>query len=357
MPDGPHPRARHEGQLLGDGRHRPLRPLLRDPLLPGRRAALRSRSRRADAAWASSASATAGSRSGTWSSCSTTATRRASSAPAGAVRGHRHGPRARDAPSSRASCRTTTPTSSLPLLDAVAAARRPRATARTRADDVSLRVVADHLRAMTFLIADGVLPGNEGRGYVLRKIMRRAHAAREEARHRGRVPERAHGRRRRAHERRLSRARLAPCSPWARVVAVEEERFGTTLKQAFVVFEEIARQAEGAARPCPGPTRSGSTTPTGWRLDFTEELAKDRGLSVDLAGFERELQAQQERARQASKMGAVKGDPVYHEARWTKARARDFLGYDGPRGRGRARARGAAGTASSRRGSTRARKA
>ena len=61
-----------------------------------------------------------------------------------------------------------------PLLEAVGRRRAARPTARTPADDVSLRVVADHLRAMTFLIADGVLPGNEGRGYVLRKIMRRA---------------------------------------------------------------------------------------------------------------------------------------------------------------------------------------
>ena len=60
-----------------------------------------------------------------------------------------------------------------PLLEAVAR-RAGKAYGKDPADDVSMRVVADHLRAMTFLIADGVLPGNEGRGYVLRKIMRRA---------------------------------------------------------------------------------------------------------------------------------------------------------------------------------------
>ena len=74
---GPHPGARGEGQLLGHGRHRPLRPLLRDPLLPGRRAPLRRGRGGPRSAWASSASATAGSRSGTSCSCSTTATRRA----------------------------------------------------------------------------------------------------------------------------------------------------------------------------------------------------------------------------------------------------------------------------------------
>ena len=78
---GPHPGAGREGQLLGHGRDGALRPLLRDPLLPGRRAALRGGRGGPRSAWASSASATAGSRSGTSCSCSTTATRRASSIP------------------------------------------------------------------------------------------------------------------------------------------------------------------------------------------------------------------------------------------------------------------------------------
>ena len=79
--DGPHPGARGQGQLLGHGRHRPLRPLLGDPLPPGRRPALPRGGGGPARAWASSASATAGSRSGTSSSCSTTGTRRASSTP------------------------------------------------------------------------------------------------------------------------------------------------------------------------------------------------------------------------------------------------------------------------------------
>jgi alanyl-tRNA synthetase len=191
-------------------------------------------------------------------------------------------------------------------------------------DDISIRVVADHLRAMTFLIADGVLPGNEGRGYVLRKIVRRA------LRHgkklgieggflsglTGVVVERMKA----AYPELVSHQEAV-----ARVVAVEEERFGTTLKQAFAVFEEIAgRLKSGATIPGSDVFRLYDTY--GLPADFTEELARERGLGVDLAGFERELQAQQERARQSSKLGAVMGDPVYLKLAEAGART-EFLGY------------------------------
>jgi alanyl-tRNA synthetase len=210
-----------------------------------------------------------------------------------------------------------------PLLQAIAA----RAGLRYGADaagDVSMRVVADHLRATTFLIADGVMPGNEGRGYVLRKIMRRA------MRHGKRLGIEGSF----LHE--LTRAvvdRMAPAYPellthavsLARVVRVEEERFGSTLKQAFVVFDQVA------AKLTPGGSISGSDAfrlydTYGLALDFTEELAKDRGLTVDRAGFERELAAQQERARQASKLGAVSGDPVYLGL--LEQGRTEFVGYD-----------------------------
>jgi alanyl-tRNA synthetase len=210
-----------------------------------------------------------------------------------------------------------------PLLEAVAR-RAGRSYGKDAADDVSLRVVADHLRAMTFLISDGVLPGNEGRGYVLRKIMRRALR---------------HGRKLGIEGSFLSALtaavveRMKAAYPElvshqdsvARVVSVEEERFSTTLKQAFAVFEEIA------ARLKPGDTVPGAEAfrlydTYGLPADFTEELAKDRGLRVDTAGFERELALQQERARQSSKLGAVKGDPVYVKLADAGARS-EFVGY------------------------------
>jgi alanyl-tRNA synthetase len=210
-----------------------------------------------------------------------------------------------------------------PLLEAVGH-RAGKTYGKDADDDVSMRVVADHLRAMTFLVADGVLPGNEGRGYVLRKIARRAIR---------------HGKKLGIEGPFLSEltgdvvARMNAAYPElvphreavARVVSVEEERFGTTLKQAFAVFEQIAAPLpRGASIPGRDAFRLYDTY--GLPLDFTEELARDRGLAVDTAGFDRELGAQQERARQSSKMGALKGDPVFVKLADEGAKT-DFLGY------------------------------
>ncbi len=196
--------------------------------------------------------------------------------------------------------------------------------AASPASDVSLRVIADHLRATTFLVGDGVMPGNEGRGYVLRKIMRRA------LRHGrklgiegpflgelvGAVVERMSG----AFPELLNQQPAIQ-----RVVRVEEDRFSSTLKTAMAEFDKVAAKLK------PGDVVSGADTfrlydTYGLALDFTQELAKDRGLTVDTQGYERELQAQQERARSASRMGAVSGDPIWLEL-LGKGKT-SFLGYD-----------------------------
>ena len=209
-----------------------------------------------------------------------------------------------------------------PLLEAVG--RRAGVTyGADPGTDVSMRVVADHLRAMAFLIAEGVLPGNEGRGYVLRKIMRRAvrHGKKLgiEGTFLAPLTRAVVGRMGAAYPELVSHAETV-----ARVVAVEEERFGTTLKQAIAVFEDVAaRVPEGGTVPGEEAFRLYDTY--GLPLDFTEELARDRGLFVDAEGFARELAAQQERARQASRMEAVKGDPVYVDL-LERGRS-DFVGY------------------------------
>ena len=166
--------ARRQGQLLGDGRDRPLRTVQRAPLSPGRRRPLRRSKRRAASAWARPATATAGSRSGTWCSCSSS--------------------RSRLATGGRCPSRRSTPGMGLERLCAVLSGVRSNyetdlmrpLIARVEAlsgkkfvptdyqgTSVSLRAIADHARAAAFLIADGVSPDKTGRDYVLRRIMRR----------------------------------------------------------------------------------------------------------------------------------------------------------------------------------------
>ncbi len=189
--------------------------------------------------------------------------------------------------------------------------------------DISLRVIADHLRATTFLVSDGVLPGNEGRGYVLRKIMRRALR---------------HGRKLGLDKPFLAGlvselvARMQSAYPdlktteatVKKIVRVEEDRFSTTLKQAFAVFDSVAASTKTGVLSGADAFKLYDTY--GLSLDFTEELAADRGLKVDNAGFDAEFAKQQERARHASKMGAVSGAPEYLTL-LEKAKT-VFLGYD-----------------------------
>jgi len=210
----------------------------------------------------------------------------------------------------------------IPILETIAK-RAGKTYGKSADEDTSLRVVADHLRAMTFLIGDGVMPGNEGRGYVLRKIMRRAmrHGKKlgieEPFLHQliGAVVERMSG----AYPELLTQQRATSA-----VITAEEERFGATLKQAFGVFEDVVKK--GGGQSIGGADAFFLYDTYGLPLDFLEELASDRGLKVDHEGFERELEKQRERARQASKMEAVHGDPVYMDL--LEKGKTTFRGYD-----------------------------
>jgi alanyl-tRNA synthetase len=229
-----------------------------------------------------------------------------------------------------------------PLLDTIAQ-RAGIVYGKDGARDISVRVIADHLRAMTFIIADGAMPGNEGRGYVLRKIMRRAMR---------------HGRRLGVDEpflyglvdavvERMDAAypELAAEAPAVkRIVQLEEERFGATLKLALAEFDKaVASVARVAGQPpsteslakaaqerLTGTLRGSDAfrlyDTYGLPLDLIEDLATDRGLRVDRGGFEAELEAQRERARQASKLGVPSGSPA-HLTLLESGRT-EFLGYD-----------------------------
>jgi alanyl-tRNA synthetase len=184
-----------------------------------------------------------------------------------------------------------------------------KAYGKNERDDVSLRVIADHGRAVTFLIADGVLPSNEGRGYVLRRLLRRG------ARHgkllglerpflhdvAGAVVD---GMGRAYPEIREQRTRIAE------VVLAEEERFMATLDRGLALLEgavETARRA--GARTLPGDVAFRLYDTYGFPIDLTEDILAGEGLAVDRAGFDREMEAQRARARGAQRFADAEAAP------------------------------------------------
>ena len=189
--------------------------------------------------------------------------------------------------------------------------------------DTVLRITADHARAAAFLIHDGVLPSNDGRGYVLRKIMRRAM---RNARMIGVADPFLY---------RLTgfvAELMKPAYPElmesiqrvARVVKDEEHRYATTFQVAERVFQEEIKTAGGVL---PGAAAFKLYDTYGLALDEQQEMAREHSIEVDAAGFEAEMEKQRERAR-ASWRGAEKAQvaPAYQEL-LEKGRTK-FLGYE-----------------------------
>jgi len=193
--------------------------------------------------------------------------------------------------------------------------------------DVALRVLADHARAMSFLVADGVLPSNEGRGYVLRRVIRRAARF---SRSTGMQPPLL----RRFAE--LTIEQMAGAYPELserretilRVVHAEEERFNRTLDQGLVLVEEaIARAVESGSRSFPAPVAFQLHDTYGFPVEVTREIVSERGLELDLEEFERSMEDQRRRARQAQKGGSDYHDAADRFARET-VHATEFKGYE-----------------------------
>lgn len=186
-------------------------------------------------------------------------------------------------------------------------------------NDKSLRVIADHIRSCAFLIADGVVPSNEGRGYVLRRIIRRAirHGhrlgVREPFFHRlVETLEQEMG----AAYPELKRRRAIV----ERVLRQEEERFAETLYQGMRILEQAFMELEGGT--VPGETVFRLYDTYGFPSDLTADVARERGLEIDLAGFEVAMERQRETSRDASKFGAVQTDGLDIDAETT------FTGYE-----------------------------
>jgi alanyl-tRNA synthetase len=189
--------------------------------------------------------------------------------------------------------------------------------------DTALRIAADHARSTAFLIQDGVLPANDGRGYVLRKIMRRAMrnvrlAGVEEPflyKLTGFVAELMSP----AYPELLESAQRV-----ARVVKDEEHRYATTFLVAERVFLDSIRTVEGSL--IPGSIAFKLYDTYGLAFDEQEEMARERGLLIDREGFEREMEGQRERAR-ASWKGAEKGAVVPAYQKLVERGRTKFLGY------------------------------
>ncbi|MCB8888936.1 alanine--tRNA ligase [Vreelandella malpeensis] len=194
-----------------------------------------------------------------------------------------------------------------------------KATGHDDLEAPSLRVIADHIRSCAFLIADGVLPSNEGRGYVLRRIIRRAvrhghklgatgtffHALVEalDQEMGDAYPE-------------LRQAR----EQIARVLLKEEEQFARTLDHGMGLLDEALTSLEG-------DTLAGETVfklydTYGFPFDLTADVCRERGVKLDEAGFQQALEAQRERARAASQFGADYSANIELEG------ATDFTGYE-----------------------------
>jgi len=192
----------------------------------------------------------------------------------------------------------------------------------TGSDDLessSLRVIADHIRACTFLIIDGVVPSNEGRGYVLRRIIRRA------IRHGYKLGQTQPF----LHKlvpslvREMGSYYTELVSGEARasqILEQEEIRFAETLTTGMALLD--AETAKLTSTLIPGETVFRLYDTYGFPADLTADVARERGLRIDQAGFDAAMEAQRGRARAASKFGAELRDSVKLSGKT------DFLGYD-----------------------------
>ncbi len=180
-----------------------------------------------------------------------------------------------------------------------------RETGATDLENPSLRVIADHIRACSFLIVDGVIPGNEGRGYVLRRIVRRAlrhgHKLGQGKPFFYKLVADLVGQMGQAYpELAAAEQRVAD------TLRQEEERFGETLEKGMgILLEAVGRLPEGAQLD--GQTAFTLYDTFGFPLDLTADVLRERGLSVDEAGFEIAMNQQREQARASSKFKSGAG--------------------------------------------------
>ncbi|ALU45014.1 alanine--tRNA ligase [Pseudoalteromonas rubra] len=186
-------------------------------------------------------------------------------------------------------------------------------------EDKSLRVIADHIRSCAFLIADGVMPSNEGRGYVLRRIIRRA------VRHGNKLGAKG------AFFHQLVSAlseQMGEAYPELvkqgaiieKVLRIEEEQFGKTLDRGLAILEEHLASLEGDV--IPGDVVFKLYDTYGFPADLTADVARERFMTIDERGFKECMETQRKMAQQAGKFGADYNEQLKSE------KSSDFKGYD-----------------------------
>jgi alanyl-tRNA synthetase len=199
-------------------------------------------------------------------------------------------------------------------------------------DGVSMRVIADHSRATTFLICDGVLPSNEGRGYVLRRIMRRA------ARHAKmlgfaepvlfRMVETVNSIMGDAYPELLEREGYI-----VKVIRAEEERFSETLDRGLAILnEEMASLRSRAEKTVPGEIVFRLYDTYGFPLDLTADIVAGEGFTIDESGFATCMERQREQAREHWKGSGEEGIAGIYKTLYAEGMRSEFTGYTGQSG-------------------------
>ncbi len=212
-----------------------------------------------------------------------------------------------------------------PIMDRISPSPQPSPTRGEEANERAMRVVAEHGRAIAFLIADGVVPSNEGRGYVLRRILRRAVLF---------------GKKLGFDEPFLSEIakvvieqmgwlypELATSKDYIiNTIDLEESRFDQTLNTGMRLLDEIMAQTKASGLAIlPGEQAFRLYDTYGFPKEITSEIAAEHGLSMDLEGFGREMERQRERARAAQKFDRGQSEESAIVVRYPPVR---FVGYD-----------------------------
>ncbi len=198
----------------------------------------------------------------------------------------------------------------------------------SRLTDTSIQVIVDHMRAITFLISDGVLPSNEGRGYVLRRIIRRATR---------------HGKKLKLNEPFLYKSckvvtqvmkdaypELIDSQEYvAKVMQGEEERFAETLDNGLrILGDEVKHLKEQGVKQIPGEIAFKLYDTYGFPLDLTADIVREDGLTIDEVGFKHAMEVQRKRARESWKgSGEEEIDDVYKQLSFSGKKS-TFVGYE-----------------------------